>query len=86
MAVDKARKDRHHSPVDPADRGGPLPSPQIIVLADLRDSAVFHDDGAIPPAAKGTEIRGVNEESADSKWAGVWWHDGAISYQEWTEW
>jgi hypothetical protein len=52
-----------------------LPPAQIIVLADLRDPAVFHDNGAIAPTAEGPEVRGINEEPADSEWAGVRLHD-----------
>jgi hypothetical protein len=64
---------------------GPLPSAQVVVIANLRDSAVLHDDGTIAPAPEGTEVRSVNEEPADSKRAGVGLHGRAGSYQELAE-
>jgi hypothetical protein len=64
---------------------GPLPSAQVVVIANLGDSAILNYDGAIAPAPEGTEVRSINEEPADSKRAGVGLHGRADSYQKWTE-
>ena len=55
---------------------GALPFAQIVVIADLRDAAVFHDNGAIALAAERAVFGGVDQEPADSKRAGVRLHKG----------
>jgi hypothetical protein len=75
VAIDQAREDHDRSAIAPAHGDGPGPFAQVVVIADLREAAVLYDDGAITPAAKGAIFRGVNQEPADSKRAGVRLHE-----------
>ena len=68
---DCAGKNRDGTAIDPVDRLGALAFAKVIVIADLRDFAIGHDEGAIAVAAERSVGRRIDQEPAKTKRAGL---------------